>query len=838
MKTLPIEPVLPAVRAALADAGVAVLQAPPGAGKTTGVPPALLRESWLGQRRLVVLEPRRLAARAAALRMAGNLSEEVGDSVGYRVRFDSRVGRNTRIEVVTDGLFLRRLQDDPGLDGIGAVLFDEFHERRLDGDLLLALCLESRAALRPDLRLLVMSATLDGGPVAKLLGGAPLITSEGRSYPVETRYLPSDPRHRIEDTVAAAIHLALAGEDGDILAFLPGTAEIRRTEARLAASGLDKNVLLAPLYGDLTLDRQEQAIGPSPPGWRKIVLATSIAETSLTIEGVRVVVDGGLMRVPRFDPVSGMSRLMTMRVSRSSADQRRGRAGRTGPGLCLRLWPEAEQRALLPFTPPELLNADLAPLALELADWGIKDAALLSWLEPPPTAALAQARDLLTQLGAIERDGAITAHGREMARLGAHPRLAHLMVRGRALGQGALACTLAALLGERDIVRRGPGYNPREADLRLRVELLLNNDGHGTGQGDKGAIQQVRQVTNQWRRQLEINRHELIDPAGTGAILALAYPDRIAQRRQGGDGKYRLANGCGAVLPAGDALAAQPWLAVAELDGDRREARVFIAAPLTLAEIENGFLELIETHDEVSWDEREMVVLARRRRQLGALVLADEALSEVPAERLGTALLEGIRRHGLALLPITTAIGEWRSRVAFLRRLEGPDSRWPDLSDTALLATLEDWLQPFLEGYTRASQLKRLDLMAILQNRLDWTQRKALDELAPSHLTVPSGSHLALDYGGDIPTLAVRLQEMFGAGETPTVAGGKVPVLLHLLSPARRPVQITRDLTGFWNSSYLAVRADLRGRYPKHPWPDDPLHAIPTNRTKRASEKN
>jgi ATP-dependent helicase HrpB len=833
MMALPIEPVLPAVRTALAEAGLAVLQAPPGAGKTTGVPLALLGESWLGGGRVVVLESRRLAARAAARRMASVLGEEVGTTVGYRVRFDSRVGPETRIEVVTDGLFLRRLQEDPTLAGVGAVLFDEFHERRLDADLVLALALEARAAVREDLRLLVMSATLDGGPVAALLDGAPLITSEGRAFPVVTRYLPPDPGTRIEDAVAAAVRRALVEDSGDVLAFLPGGAEIRRTQARLADLASD-SLLVAPLYGDLGLEQQDQAIQPSPPGRRKVVLASALAETSLTIEGVRVVIDGGLMRVPRFDPAGGMSRLDTIRVSRASADQRRGRAGRTQPGVCYRLWPEAEQRALLPFTPPEILSADLAPLALELAEWGVTDPGRLAWLDSPPPAALAQAGDLLKQLGALDRNGMITGHGRALAALGVHPRLAHLMVRGRALGQGALACTLAALLGERDIVRGSPGAGPRDVDLRRRVELVMAGGGAGA---DRGALQQVRQAAGQWRRQLRIAKEAGVEPAATGLLVALAYPDRIAQRRPGGGGQYRLAQGRGAVLPPGEPLAVEPWLAVAELDGDRREARVFLAAPVTQAELETEFAALIETAEEVAWEPREQAVVARRCRRLGALVLVSETLTAPDPARLAAAMLEGIRQHGLGLLPWTAATESWRARLAFLRRaeaVEGRDSDWPDLSDGALLAALEDWLHPHLAGCTRATHLKRLDLQAVLEARLDWRQRRLLDELAPSHLTVPSGSRLPVDYGGEIPTLAVRLQEMFGARETPAVWGGKVPVLLQLLSPAHRPVQVTRDLAGFWASSYHQVKADLKGRYPKHPWPDDPLAAVPTNRTKRA----
>ena len=847
MVTLPIEPVLPAIRAALADVGLAVLQAPPGAGKTTGVPLALLGQPWLGNRRVVVLEPRRLAARAAARRMAAVLGEEVGATVGYRVRFDSRVGPGTRIEVVTDGLFLRRLQEDPTLADVGVVLFDEFHERRLDADLALALVLEARAAFREDLRLLVMSATLDGEPISALLGGAPTITSEGRAFPVSTQYRPPTPGTRIEEAMAVAIRRALVEEEGDILAFLPGGAEIRRTGIRLADL-VSERLLVAPLHGDLGLDQQDQAIRPSPPGRRKVVLATALAETSLTIEGVRVVIDSGLMRVSRFDPVGGMSLLDTIRVSRAAADQRRGRAGRTQPGVCYRLWPEAEQRALLPFTPPEILSADLAPLALEMAEWGVADVGGLAWLDPPPPSALAQARALLRQLGALDEKGAITSHGRDLAAFGIHPRLAHMMVRGQALGQGPLACILAAVLGERDMIRARPGQGgpsdgARDVDLRRRVELVIAG---GDSDADPGALQRVRQAAAQWAKQMRVPKGARPQSAWTGALVALAYPDRLAQRRSvdGGGGHYRLAQGRGAVLPPGDPLAAEPWLAVAELDGDRREARIFLAAPVTRAELELEYEALIETVEDVVWEPREQAVTARRCRRLGALVLASESLKAPDPARLVAAMLEGVRHHGLALLPWTDAIESWRARLAFLSRIEPLKSRedssqedgsgWPDLSDTALLETLEEWLAPHLAGCTRAAHLKRLDLQAILEARLDWRQRRLLDEWAPSHLTVPSGSRLPLDYSGACPILAVRLQELFGARETPAICGGTVPVLLHLLSPAHRPVQVTHDLAGFWANSYRQVKADLKGRYPKHPWPEDPLAAAPTNRTKRA----
>ncbi|MBI1207747.1 MAG: ATP-dependent helicase HrpB [Azospirillum sp.] len=830
---LPIEPALPALLAALGEPGVAVLQAPPGAGKTTRVPLALLDQPWLDGGRIVVLEPRRLAARSAARRMAQTLGEAVGATVGYRVRLDSRIGPATRVELVTDGLFLRRLQDDPGLSGIGAVLFDEIHERRLDGDLALALCLEARAALRPDLRLLAMSATLDGGPLAALLGGAPIVTSDGRSFPVETRYLPPPPSQRLEDAVAAAVRRALAEESGDLLVFLPGTGEIRRVAGRLHGLEADHGALVVPLYGDLSQDDQDRALKPPPPGRRKVVLATSIAETSLTIDGVRVVIDGGWMRVARFDPGGGMARLDTVRVSQAAAEQRRGRAGRLGPGLCWRLWPEATQRGLAPFTTPEILAADLAPLALELALWGTTEADRLAWLDPPPAAGLAQARALLQRLGALDRQGRITRHGREIAALGVHPRLGHMMLKGKALGLGGLACALAAVLGERDALKPRPGQ--RDADLRLRLELLAAPERAGGLALEPGLRQQLLKLAAQWRRQLGL-RDAVWDTGGAGLLVALAYPDRIAQRRPGSRGQYRLANGRGAVLDPAEPLAAEDWLAVAALDGDRREARIFLAAALAREALEDAFGGLIETVESVTWDEREQAVQARRQRRLGELALDDDALPRPPAERVAAAVLDGIRRHGLGLLPWTAGLEAWRARIAFLRRIEGAEAGWPELGDAALLDGLEDWLAPHLTGVTRAAHLKRLDLTTILQGVLPWPLPRRLDEAAPSHLTVPSGSRIALDYrAGEVPVLAVKLQELFGATGTPTVAAGRVPVLLHLLSPAGRPVQVTRDLAGFWLNGYPEVCRDLRGRYPKHPWPDDPLAAPPTRHAKRRS---
>ncbi|MBI3512578.1 MAG: ATP-dependent helicase HrpB [Proteobacteria bacterium] len=832
---LPIEPLISELRRILETSVNVVLQAPPGAGKTTRVPLALLNQPWLGGQRVIVLEPRRLAARAAARRMAALLGETVGETVGYRMRMDTKVSAKTRIEVVTDGVFVRQAQHDPGLGGIGLVVFDEVHERGLDSDLNLALCLEVQGALRRDLRLIAMSATLDGARVARLLGDAAVLTSEGRSFPVETIHLERPAPRELEDAVAATVRRALAEADGDILVFLPGAAEIRRVAQRL--DGLDE-VVVAPLYGELPQREQDVAILPDPDGRRRVVLATAIAETSLTIEGVAVVIDSGLMRLPRFDPRTGMTGLETVRVSQASADQRRGRAGRLGPGRCYRLWREAEQRALLAFTPPEILAADLAPLALELANWGTADPAALAWLDPPPAAAFEQARTLLIELGALDDAGRITAHGRAMARFGVHPRLAHMMLAGHALGHGRLAAAIAAILAERDLVKARPGA--RDADLRVRVELLAGEtDRRGLPDGlsvDRGALQRARQSAQQWQRTLGAPAAQAVAVDHAGLLIALAYPDRIAQRRAGRDGvgQFLLSNGRGALLPATEPLAASDYLAVADLDAGRQDARIFHAAPLGLDDIEAAFGDRIESTERVAWDAAAGAVLARRQRRLGRLVLKDEPLARPSATLVAAALLEGIRAAGLACLPWTKALEQWRARVGFVRRLAVAPGGWPDLSDAALLGGLEQWLAPFLDGVTRLAQLKGVDLGAALHALLDWQQRKALDSAAPTHLVVPSGSRVPIDYEtADVPVLAVRLQEMFGLTTTPTVAGGAVPVLLHLLSPAARPVQVTRDLASFWRTGYDAVKRDLKGQYPKHYWPDDPLQARPTNRTKK-----
>ncbi|MDD3517913.1 MAG: ATP-dependent helicase HrpB [Chromatiales bacterium] len=836
MSELPVESALPALLAALRAGNSAVLQAPPGAGKTTLVPLALLDEVWLAGQSILMLEPRRLATRAAARRMASLRGEAVGETVGYRTRQDSRIGPRTRIEVVTEGILTRRMQDDPALEGVGIVIFDEFHERNLQADLGLALCLDARAGLREDLRLLAMSATLDTAAVARLLGDAPIVASEGRAYPVALHWLGPAPDERVLiGAVVRAIRRALDEESGSLLVFLPGSGEIRRVAALLERESLPKGVEVLPLYGNLPPEAQDRAIQPPASGTRKIVLATDIAETSLTIEGVRVVIDSGLRRRPRFDPRSGMTRLDTVRVSQASAEQRRGRAGRLEAGVCYRLWDEAAHARLRAHDAAEIQDADLAPLALELARWGESDANRLAWIDPPPAANLAQARDLLSRLGALDADGRISDGGRRMAALPLHPRLAHMLL---AAPRAALtdACRLAALLEERDFLHDPPP--DRRADLRLRLEALdaLARDRHPAVAIHRGAAERIQQQAQRLARLVKGERDTATsDPEVAGRLLALAWPDRIAQKRSGGDNRYLLANGRGAFFRRPELIANCEYLVIAELDGDAREAGIFAAAPISERDLRQTCRDSIVTQDEIVWDAREQAVKARRRECLGALVLSESALTRPDPEAVTAALLAGIRDMGLARLPWERSSENLRRRLAFLRRND-PDGGWPDVSDDALLATLEDWLAPWLGGMSRRSHLARLNLHDCLRSLLDWEQAQALDRLAPTHLEVPSGSRIAIDYSADEPVLAVRLQEVFGLVETPRIGGGRVPVLMHLLSPAMRPVQVTRDLAGFWRGSYHEVKKEMKGRYPKHHWPDDPLQAEATRGTRRRRE--
>jgi ATP-dependent helicase HrpB len=757
------------------------------------------------------------------------------------MRLDTKVGPTTRIEVVTEGILTRLLQHDPSLHEYGAVLFDEFHERSLQADTGLALCLETQRLFRPDLRLLVMSATLDCEPVSDLLGGAPTITCEGRRFPVETRYLDQPVSGHLDIAVTQIIRRALAQEQGSLLVFLPGMAEIRRVERKLLDADLGSTIHIAPLHGDLPQSAQDSAIAPSTPGTRKIVLSTSIAETSLTIDGVRIVVDAGLLRVPRFDPRSGLTRLETIRVTQDSAEQRRGRGGRLEPGICYRLWTEREQASLTARRPPEMLDSDLTPLVLELAVWGTSDPSELSWLTPPPPGSVAQAKDLLTRLGALDPSGHITPHGKQMSELPLHPRLSHMLIKAGPLHLTALACDIAALLSERDLLRGPSGW--RNADLRVRLDVLRGQLDHAAGATvDRSVCQRVKRTADLWRHQLGCSMktarphgHEDLD--NVGRLLGLAYPDRIAQRQQGADARYVLTNGCGALFANPDPLASEPYLVIADLDGGTQWARIDLAAPIALSDIEKFYADAISETEAVEWDERANTVRASRQYRLGALVLSERALSKPDPSLISMALLQGIRQAGLATLAWTPELQQWRERVQFLHRIEGANSTWPDLSDKALIQTIDEWLGPYLQGITTLDRVKRLDLSTPLHALLGREQLRQLDRQAPTHLTVPSGSNIRIEYDTtDFPILAVRLQEMFGCKETPRVADGKVPVMVHLLSPAKRPVQVTRDLASFWANTYQDVRKELRGRYPKHHWPEDPLTAPPTAKTKRRTD--
>ncbi len=820
-----------------------MLQAPPGAGKTTGVPPALIEAPWLSGKKIIMLEPRRLATRAAARRMSHLLGQGVGGTVGFRVRGETRVTGGTRVEVVTEGILTRMLQSDPSLDDVGLVIFDEFHERSLDADLALALTLETRDVLRPDLRVLVMSATLDGAGVARLLGNAPVITSEGRAYPVETRYVERRSDGRVEDAAASVVRRALADDEGDVLVFLPGAAEIRRVYDLITAGEIAPRTRIRPLHGTLSPAEQDDAILPSPAGERKVVLATSIAETSLTIEGVRVVVDSGLSRVPRFSPRTGMTSLTTVRVSRASADQRRGRAGRVAPGVCYRLWAEREQHHLVAYSSPEILEADLAPLALELAAFGVEDPATLRWLDEPPPAAYAQARELLVELGALDSasgsatGGRVTPRGRRMAGLPLHPRLAHMLVEAETLGALRLACDLAALLSERDPIRGDSASQP-DADIESRLSLIRQR-AHAlpSGQTANGeALRRIRAESDRLRVALGGERPQASgravtdDTSAAGILLAFAYPDRIGQLRSPRSGRFLLRNGNGAALAGAQSLSDAAYVVAAELDGRRPESRIFLAARVDLAELERHFADQITLDQEITWDAREGAVVARERERLGAIVLAERPLRQPDPEVVSAVLLDGIRQAGVNALPWTDAARTLRQRLAFLH---SADATWPDVSDATLTDTLGAWLGPYLGRARSLADIARVDLAGALLATLPWDRRAAIDELAPTHLVVPSGSRIPIDYThASAPVLAVRLQEMFGLADTPRIARGAVSLTVHLLSPAHRPVQVTRDLAGFWRTSYFDVRKEMRGRYPKHYWPDDPMQAEPTRKAK------
>jgi len=813
---LPIDAVLDELGRTLTANNAAVLVAPPGAGKTTRVPLALLDAPWLNGKKIIMLEPRRIAARASAERMARTLGERAGETVGYRVRFGSKISRATRIEVVTEGIFSRQILDDPELSGVAAVLFDEFHERSLDADLGLALARDAQTGLREDLRILVMSATLDGARVGKLLGDAPVVASGGRAFPVETRYLGRKADAPIERQMADAIATALRADPGSVLAFLPGAAEIRRTQNFLSERVHDADVEIVPLFGALDAAVQDRAIAPAPKGQRKVVLATSIAETSLTIEGVRIVVDSGLARVPRYEPDIGLTRLETVRASRAAVDQRRGRAGRTEPGVCYRLWDEPQTASLAAYTQPEILSADLSSLVLDLAQWGVRDPATLAFLDPPPAPALKEANSLLHELGALDSDGRITAEGQSLRALALPPRLARMIVDSHRLGAGEEAADIAAILTER-------GLGGDSVDLDVRLDQFRRDR--------SPRASSARSLAQRWARQVATTEGppgEDISPS-TGIMLALAFPDRVARNR--GNGSFVLANGRGAAVEQTSSLARAPYIAVAELTGTAAQGRILLAAPIAQEDIETRFADQIEDREEISFDRGAMALRARRKRTLHAITLSEAPVALSPSADTARIFAAGLVAAGLDRLPWSKSLKQWRDRVMFLRKAEG-DS-WPDLSDAALAADGENWLVRVLYDKTSLKELSPGDLSDALIGLLPWELRARLEREAPTHFEAPTGTMLAIDYEAEQgPTIAVRLQELFGLNTHPSIAKGAVPLVLELLSPAQRPVQVTRDLPGFWRGSYAAVRSDLRGRYPRHPWPEDPATALPTRRVK------
>lgn len=843
MTPLPIDALLPQLCQALSEHPRCVLQAAPGAGKTTRVPPALLDAPWLGQQKILMLEPRRIATRSAAQFMAQERNEKSGQTIGYRSRLDSKVSTCTRIEVVTEGILTRMLQSDPALDGVGCVIFDEFHERNLQADLGLALLLQSQELLRDDLRILVMSATLEQDAIVALLGSeTPVISSEGRSFPVATHYQGGSPTPFDAGRVADTVTLALDSDDGSLLCFLPGTGEIHRTLQALNQQQLPSNVDLIPLYGGLSPQQLDKAIAPCADGQRKVVLTTAIAETSLTIDGISTVIDAGLMRLPQFDPRSGMTRLQTLRVSAASAEQRRGRAGRLRPGNCYRLWSAEQQQQLIAQSPAEILHADLAPLLLELAQWG-SSADELNWLDPPPAAHLDQARDLLRQLAAIDGTGALTEQGKQLLKLGAHPRLATMMLHAKAMGLGQLGCQLASLLSERDpLSSRSQG-----ADLRQRLLHLSSPRAN-----KEPALQRINQGALRWCRQLGIDTKRTSqstsdsdDVDRAGLLLAFAFPDRIGQRRglsshakdTNNSRQYRLSNGKGAEFRDYVKLVEHDYLVCAELDGHNRNARIFLAAPVELAQLRQHYADRLQVKDNIGWDSSTGSVRGHRECWLGQLRLEQRPLTELSEQQCIDGVLDGITQQGLGCLPWNPVSRTLQQQVELMRQLDSR-SDWPDLTDSQLQASVDSWLAPYLRGIKRLNQLKSLNLKEILSAKLSWDQQQQLNRQLPTHIKVPSGSNVRIDYSDpQHPVLAVRLQELFGWQHSPSLIDGKLTLTLHLLSPAQRPIQVTRDLASFWDTTYAEVCKDLKGRYPKHYWPDNPREAIATRGTKKWMER-
>lgn len=826
MKKLPVEEVLPQLKQTISCFTNTILVAPPGSGKTTRLPLALLKEPWLGGKKILMLEPRRLAARAAARHMADLLGEKTGETVGYRIRMDRCISAKTRIEVITEGILTRMLQGDPGLEEAGIVIFDEFHERSMHADLGLALCLEAQSILRENLRILVMSATLDVEPLSSLLGGAPVVTSEASAFPVSTYYIPRPLTGRLEPAVAKKIKEAISEREGDILVFLPGAGEIRRVEAELSHIGMQQEAVITRLYGGMSQEEQELAILPHPEGKRKIVLATSIAQTSITVEGIRIVIDSGFMRIPSFSSRTGMTHLKTVKVSQDVSNQRRGRAGRLAPGVCYRLWTLQEEQAHEPNCPPEIMEADISSLVLELAAWGVKEPEELRWLDLPPRAAVVQVKQLLSQLGALDASGRITGHGQQIVKTGLHPRIAHMIVRSLSLGYGKIACEMAAILDQRDFLKGLP-----DADLSLRIEILhqRRRTVFSPYEVDLGALKAVQRESDYLQQLFSVAGAPTGGQDVCGLLLAFAYPERIAQGR--GDGRFLLRNGHGAVLKGEQVLAKEPYLVAAVLGGDtQREKIIFLAASFSLKLINEFFPEQIEVRDIMVWDSAVKAVRAWREEKLDGLLLKYRPLAKCEPDKICQALLEGILEEGLQILPWNKHSFQLHQRLRFMHRI---DSGWPDVSDSALRSSLAEWLGPYIEGVSCYEQLQQLNLSRILESMLSWEQKQRLNEWAPTHILVPSGQRIPVDYSDcDMPVLAVRLQEMFGLQDTPCIGQGRVVLTLHLLSPAHRTVQVTKDLSSFWGNTYFQIRKDLLGRYPKHYWPDDPLKAAATHRTR------
>ncbi len=847
LQSLPIVEVFDDLRDALSRSDNVVLEAPPGAGKTTAVPLALLNEPWLAGRKILMLEPRRMAARAAASRMAGLLYEEPGDTVGYRIRLDSCVGELTRVEVVTEGVLARRLQMDPALSDVGLVIFDEFHERNLDSDLGLALTLQGREMFREAgaLKVLVMSATLDGGAISGLLGGAPLIRSDGRQYPVDVHFShPLNPRDPLMPPLMAAVKRALTETAGSVLVFLPGQREINSAARELGdivAGGGYGKVVLSPLYGGLSLEQQQRAIRPAPEGSRKIVLATNIAETSLTIDGISAVVDSGLAREAVYDANTGMTRLSTRRISRASARQRKGRAGRLGRGDCYRLWSEEQHQQLVAHGTPEILQADLTPLAMQLLAWGIEDPSELHWLNPPPVAPYQKALDTLALCDAAFKGGSdrwqLSPHGVRLTQLPLHPRLAHMLMKGCDIGAAETACLLAAVLAERNPV------SGRGTDIGIALSLLMGET--SCPEPLKGWYKRCWQQARKYSQVASAVHMSGGASVGVpqrevpGVLLASAYPDRLARLRPGGDGRqYILSSGRAAELPPDDALTGTPWLAVAESGGEKGRPvdRIYSAAPLAAQRFSDVLASLVQNEERAAWDDQAGQFVCEQRSVIGQIQLSVKPLENIPDSVRNDALVSVVRARGLNILPWTDALVQWRRRVMLMHDLRWGDGEnpWPDLSDANLLASLEEWLAPYLQGVTRLEDFKRLDLRSIMHAQLPWPLPLELERLAPERIAVPSGSNPAIDYAQEPPVLAIKLQEMFGCDETPRIADGALPLQVHLLSPAGRPLQVTQDLATFWRDGYQSVRKEMRGRYPKHPWPEDPTIATPTAKTNRA----